>query len=111
MNEERFELTEFGGYIIDNLTGEWYPFTGYNVVKLLNKENERANSVVESCDSIFKRYEFLIQNKSLEQMVRDAQDIAVENLKENLEYRKIMDKYGIDSIEKLDQCLFNQKVW
>ena len=111
MHEQRFELSELGGYIIDNLTGKWYPCTGYNIVKLLNRENERANSVVESCDSIFKRYEFLIQNKTLEQMLRDAQDIAVENLKENIEYRKVMEKYNINSVEKLDQCLFNQRVW
>ena len=111
MNEKRFELTELGGYIVDNLTGEWYPCTGDNVVKLLNKENERANNVVESYDGIFKRYEFLIQNKTLEQMLRDAQDIAVENLKENIKFRKVLDKYNIDSVEKLDLMLFWQKKW
>ena len=111
MDQKRFELSELGGYIIDNLTGASYPCTNKHFLILLNKESERADRVVEDCDSIFKRYEYLIQNKELECMLHDMQEIAAENVEENIKYRKVMDKYGIDSVEKLDLCLFWQRVW
>lgn len=32
-------------------------------------------------------------------------------LKKNLEVEQVLEKYGITSIRKLDQVLFNEKVW
>ena len=111
MKEKRFELSELGGYIVDNLTGKCYPCTGKHVVALLNQESDRADKVVEECDSIFKKHEYLIYNKELECMLHDMQEIAAENIEENIKYRKVMNKYGIDSVEKLDLILFWQQVW
>jgi len=69
--------------IVDSLTDE--RITGnQKTCDLLNKIDKRAN---ENAEKYF-----------------DA-------LKKNLEVEQVLEKYGIISIKKLDQVLFNEKVW
>lgn len=44
-------------------------------------------------------------------LLNDINDRADRNAEELSAYRKVMKKYGITTIEKLDRILFEQKVW
>jgi hypothetical protein len=69
--------------IVDSLTDE--RITGnQKTCDLLNKLDKRANTNAEK---------------------------YFDALKKNLEVEQVLEKYGIISIRKLDQVLFNQKVW
>ena len=112
MSEKRFEVTGLGGYIVDNLTGKLIPCHDIDMVcDFLNAADERANKNAEKFDSFNDRLYPLIENISLWDYLKQTQDIAIENIQENLKYRKVMDKYNIDSVEKLDLMLFWQKKW
>ena len=79
----RFKYYPSSQMIVDSLTDE--RITGnQKTCNLLNKLDKRAN---ENAEKYF-----------------DA-------LKKNLEVEQVLEKYGIISIKKLDQVLFNQKVW
>lgn len=76
MTEKRFDYYRNMQMITDNLTG--FTYTGNNeICKLLNKESDRADKIVESFD----------------------------------EWYKVLRKYGITSPDKLDQVLWNERVW
>lgn len=81
---KRFENRE---YICDTLTGvqySEYDIRNGELVKLLNDMDDRANRNIEVCDK--------------DRMF-------------NEKVMSIMRKYGIDDLDKLDQVLFEQKVW
>ena len=79
----RFKYYPSSQMIVDSLTDE--RITGnQKTCDLLNKIDKRAN---ENAEKYF-----------------DA-------LKKNLEVEQVLEKYGIISIKKLDQVLFNEKVW
>ena len=76
--------------IIDNLTGCHYQ-GNKKICDLLNKESDRADMNLEICDKV------IMEKKILEQY--------------NFDVLKIMKKYEIENLEKLDQILFHQKKW
>jgi hypothetical protein len=79
----RFKYYANSQMIVDTLTDERIS-GNQKTCDLLNKLDKRAN---ENAEKYF-----------------DA-------LKKNLEVEQVLEKYGIISIKKLDQVLFNQKVW
>ena len=86
---KRFEIDGFTGMIIDNLTGDIVrDYVKEEVVELLNRESERADRNAELLDiDCVAQYHYC------------------------QEVNRILRKYGIDSLEKLDLCLMEQRVW
>ena len=76
--------------IIDNLTGFHYQ-GNKEICDLLNDLSDKADRNLEICDKV------IMEKKILEQY--------------NFDVLKIMKKYEIENLEKLDQILFEQKVW
>ena len=87
---KRFKYYRQSQMIIDNLTGCHYQ-GNKKICDLLNKESDRADMNLEICDRI------VMEKKILEQY--------------NFDVLKIMKKYEIENLEKLDQILFHQKKW
>ena len=81
---------------IDDVTGEVYHLSMDNVLELLNKESERADKNAELCTD-----EGLLK---LEWQRGIYENFSKETL-------KILDKYEINSLKKLDRILFEQRVW
>jgi len=79
----RFKYYPSSQMIVDTLTDERIQ-GNQKTCDLLNRIDKRAN---ENAEKYF-----------------DA-------LKKNLEVEQVLEKYGITSIRKLDQVLFNEKVW
>lgn len=50
-------------------------------------------------------------HQNLCKLLNAVNDRADRNADELLEYKKLMMKYGINNIDKLDQVLFNQRIW
>ena len=72
MKEERFEYCRFNQMITDNLTG--FTYTGNNeICKLLNKESDRADKIVESFDEWYKvlRKYGITNPQKLDQVLRN----------------------------------------
>ena len=44
-------------------------------------------------------------------LLNSEDERANRNAEKYLEFLKVLDKYGIGSVEKLDQVLFEQRVW
>ena len=86
----RFKYYRQSQMIIDNLTGFHYQ-GNKEICDLLNDESDRADRNIEICDKI------IMEKKILEQF--------------NFDVLKIMKKYEIENLEKLDQILFHQKKW
>lgn len=82
--------------LLDDVTGEVYHLSMDNMIMLLNKESERADRNVELCtdDGLLK----LEWQKSI-----------YENFSRKT--MRILDKYEINNLEKLDRILFEQRVW
>ena len=76
--------------IVDNLTGFHYQ-GNKEICELLNQLNDKADMNLEICDKV------IMEKKILEQY--------------NFDVIKILKKYEIENLEKLDQILFEQKVW
>ena len=76
--------------IVDNLTGFHY-HGNKEICDLLNDESDRADRNLEICDKV------IMEKKILEQY--------------NFDVLKIMQKYEIENLEKLDQIWFHQKKW
>ena len=76
--------------IIDNLTGFHYQ-GNKEICDLLNDLSDKADRNLEICDKV------IMEKKILEQY--------------NFDVLKIMQKYEIENLEKLDQILFHQKKW
>ena len=76
--------------IVDNLTGFHYQ-GNKEICDLLNDLNDKADRNLEICDKV------IMEKKILEQY--------------NFDVLKIMKKYEIENLEKLDQILFQQKKW
>ena len=87
---KRFKYYRQSQMIIDNLTGFHYQ-GNKEICDLLNDESDRADMNLEICDKI------IMEKKILEQY--------------NFDVLKIMKKYEIENLEKLDQILFHQKKW
>ena len=87
---KRFKYYRQSQMIIDNLTGFHYQ-GNKEICDLLNDESDRADRNIEICDKI------IMEKKILEQF--------------NFDVLKIMKKYEIENLEKLDQILFYQKKW
>lgn len=105
---KRFRVTPVMD-IEDTLTGQVYELNLQNrniICDLLNDLDQRANSNIEKVDSFLENYYFLLQYEDFVNYVFALQEIAVENLKENIEYRKILKKYGIRDAHNLDLFLF-----
>ena len=75
---------------MDNLTGFHY-HGNKEICELLNQLNDKADMNLEICDKV------IMEKKILEQY--------------NFDVLKIMKKYEIENLEKLDQILFHQKKW
>ena len=75
---------------MDNLTGFHY-HGNKEICELLNQLNDKADMNLEICDKV------IMEKKILEQY--------------NFDVLKIMKKYEIENLEKLDQILFQQKKW
>jgi len=84
MTEKRFEL-DYNFNIVDNLNGKRY-INRKDIVKLLNDVNDRADRNAELSDCVAQK-EFC-----------DA-------------VQKILAKYEISNLEKLDRILLQQRVW
>ena len=111
MSNKRFEHRPFSQSIKDNLTGYLHSDLK-DITDLLNQENDARNKYVDKYWSLVcKLGNKAVEDISYKQMCGEMQKIAIENLEENLEYRKIMDKYGISSVEELDHILFYARVW
>lgn len=76
--------------IIDNMTGFHYQ-GNKEICELLNQLNDKADMNLEICDKV------IMEKKILEQY--------------NFDVIKILKKYEIENLEKLDQILFHQKKW
>ena len=87
---KRFKYYRQSQMIIDNLTGFHYQ-GNKEICDLLNDLNDKADRNLEICDKV------IMEKKILEQY--------------NFDVLKIMKKYEIENLEKLDQILFEQKVW
>lgn len=87
---KRFKYYRQSQMIVDNLTGFHYQ-GNKEICDLLNDESDRADMNLEICDRI------VMEKKILEQY--------------NFDVLKIMKKYEIENLEKLDQILFHQKKW
>ena len=87
---KRFKYYRQSQMIVDNLTGFHYQ-GNKEICDLLNDESDRADRNIEICDRI------IMEKKILEQY--------------NFDVLKIMKKYEIENLEKLDQILFHQKKW
>lgn len=61
------------------------------ICELLNQLNDKADMNLEICDKV------IMEKKILEQY--------------NFDVIKILKKYEIENLEKLDQILFEQKLW
>ena len=87
---KRFKYYRQSQMIVDNLTGFHYQ-GNKEICELLNLLNDKADMNLEICDRI------VMEKKILEQY--------------NFDVLKIMKKYEIENLEKLDQILFHQKKW
>lgn len=99
----RYEVVDIIGsndvWIIDNITSNRWQVEQWvsdDICKELNKLSERADKVLES----FTTEELLKLKWEKDINKRFADEVI-----------KIMNKYEIKSLEKLDQVLFNQRVW
>ena len=86
----RFKYYSQSQMIIDNITGFHY-HANKEICELLNQLNDKAEMNLEICDKV------IMEKKILEQY--------------NFDVLKIMKKYEIENLEKLDQILFHQKKW
>lgn len=105
---KRFRVTPVMD-IEDTLTGQVYELNLQNrnvICDLLNDLDQRANSNIEKVDSFLEKYYFLLQYEDFANYIFALQEIATENLKENIEYRKVLHKYGIKDVHNLDLFLF-----
>lgn len=87
---KRFKYYRQSQMIIDNLTGFHYQ-GNKEICDLLNDLNDKADRNLEICDKV------IMEKKILEQY--------------NFDVIKILKKYEIENLEKLDQILFHQKKW
>jgi hypothetical protein len=88
--EKKFRYNSTSQMITDTMTG--FTYQGNKAVcGLLNRESERADNTAE------KYYELLEYNHSVEF--------------ELSKFRKVLKKYGISDVEKLDRVLLEQRVW
>ena len=87
---KQFKYYRQSQMIIDNLTGFHYQ-GNKEICDLLNDLSDKADRNLEICDKV------IMEKKILEQY--------------NFDVLKIMKKYEIENLEKLDQILFEQKVW
>ena len=111
MKNKRFEYRYFSRCIKDNKTG-YLHYDMEDITRLLNSINDKADeNANDYFDCGLKRIKTFIDNEYFKRMYYDVQKIAIENLEENLEYRKIMKKHGIKSLERLDHILFYARKW
>lgn len=104
MNEmNRFELNSIplSDYeeLTDNVTGKTYLLHGISskdICELVNDLSDRGDKIIES---------FLTEELLNLRWKADMHE------RYNKEVLKILSKYGIDSLEKLDRVLFEQRVW
>ena len=87
---KQFKYYRQSQMIIDNLTGFHYQ-GNKEICDLLNDLSDKADRNLEICDKV------IMEKKILEQY--------------NFDVLKIMKKYEIENLEKLDQILFHQKKW
>ena len=87
---KRFKYYRQSQMIVDNLTGFHYQ-GNKEICDLLNDISDKADRNIEICDKV------IMEKKILEQY--------------NFDVIKIMQKYEIENLEKLDQILFQQKKW
>lgn len=96
---KRFEDLYYCNSIKDNVTGEEYneyDFISGKVTDLLNQLSDRGDKILEAYTT-----EELLK-------LRIEKNIYEKFTNETI---KILNKYDIESLAKLDQMLFNQRVW
>ena len=97
MDAKRFKYNSTSQQITDSLTGYRY-YGNKQVTDLLNEVNERADKNAEKYTDLLQDYHHIM--------------VSNEIMKERLRaFDKVMRKYHIDNVEKLDRVLFEQRVW
>lgn len=92
--KKRFDFDPSGVYIVDKINGNNFDFSD-ELLDLMNRLNDRADRNAELVD--MEKIELIYQRD----MYQDFTNKVC----------KIMDKYGIDSLKKLDLVLFHQRLW
>ena len=87
MTEKRFRYSGTTQIITDNLTGYTY-YGNQKVCDLLNSLNDDAD-----------------------EKIKELMDIVFDNKKYIYQVKKLLRKYEIDNLEKLDRVLFEQEKW
>ena len=87
---KRFKYYRQSQMIIDNMSGFHYHGND-EICELLNQLNDKADMNLEICDEV------IMENSILKHY--------------NNGVIKILKKYEIENLEKLDQILFHQKKW
>ena len=107
-NAKRFRLFAQSQYIEDDLTGFNYSSLG-EITKLLNNVSEKSDRLAEELYD----FQLLLMDFDFKDVdeLRKALEMKIIVQSNVQEYCDVLRKYGIDSPEKLDQVLFNQRVW
>jgi hypothetical protein len=88
--------------IVDELTGKTYT-NNRSLCNLLNSISDKSDSIAEDY------YKLKFEGMSDENKSLYFQKIIYEDFGNSI--LKIMVKYNIDSLEKLDKVLFNARIW
>lgn len=109
--KDRFRYIPTLKCIVDTANGSRYS-GDRSVCILLNQINNKADDNMEKYHEVVMQSARCVYEKAMiKKMSAEAQEIAIETLRENIEIWKILKKYNIDSLEKLDRVLFNERVY
>ena len=105
---KRFKHEPWNNGFLDSLTGKHYTETDMcksTVCDLCNDINDRADMNAEISFELSEEYNIL--KKECMKLVKSNLDL----LSSYVEYWTVLEKYNIDSPEKLDKVLMNERVW
>ena len=103
MTEKRFTEIISTQIIIDNVTGEHYnAVVDDDFLKLINDINRRADRNAELLDMD----KIALEHQMIE--LKQLNEIYLHTVKR---VNKLLKKYEIDNLEKLDRILFERGVW
>lgn len=106
MTDKRFTEIVSTQKVIDNLTGnEYHCLIDDDLLKLLNELDNEINTYHQGN---------LLLKKAMDKLSKESEKIELErNIYESFgnDVLKILRKYEINSLEKLDRILMEQRVW
>ena len=107
-NNKRFKLFAQSQYIKDDLTGKLYSRLN-EITKLLNETSDKSDKLAEE----LYHFRLLLMDFGFKDAdeLRKALEMKIIIQSNVQDYCDVLRKYEIDSPEKLDQVLFNQRVW